>query len=1493
MYYLRIYFENNIKEVRLKEGKVYSFGSGHGEDILYKEFPKNMSPIRFIVKNGYWTVTTARKTVDLFSHINEKLEFNKVYLVNDLLEIAFAIYKLDDVNTKVYRVNRTEIVIGSDKSCDVAIRDRYIARKQIKLLRYGDKWYFEDLDSENGTYVNGKKFTHLMLADSDELILGFAKLNIKHNVLTVKYNGNVIFNLPNLNRSKVVTDLNAEYPYYYKPHTRLKEDVPTDEIDIEKAPNIGAQPKIKWVTVLLPPIAMATIMVTVCILTNMSTTALMLTVPMLMVGAITSVLGYRSEIANFANKVKQRTKVYEKYLDDQVSHMHKLANQQRKALNLDNPSTKYLMESVEAMSAIWDRSLRDKDFMTLRIGSGSAKATFKINIPKNQLELEEDKYMTEIRQVAQECRNVNNVPITIDLLRHQSLGIIGNKVRRDALTKNLIYQAAGHHNYDDLKIILICDSSEANDYSFVRFLPHNYDDQRIMRFYADDKVTSTTMLDKIADVIEERENIKKNDEDVEVIRPYYLIVSMSKNLTLNHAISRKLTQVSKNCFIGTIFNYENIHDLPNDCYYICDVSSNNPMMYEKDHASVKYSFLIDEVDAIDYEKYARKMLPIITDTENKSVGFPKSITFMQGLKANNFDALKVANNWSNATPERSMAVPIGKTSSGEDFLFDIHEKAMGPHGLVAGMTGSGKSEAVQTFMLSLAVKFPPEAVSFVIVDFKGTGLILPFRKMPHLAGTISDIDTNISRNLIALMTELERRKSLLDKYKVSNISSYLRLYREGKAEEPLSYLMIVIDEFAEFKKKFPDFMKAVSTIFRIGRTLGVHIILLTQKPANVVDDEMNANTRFRWCLKVASSQDSNDMLHHPDAAKITNPGRAYIQVGEDEVYEQVQTYYSGARFAENAAVGKSNADISIVDRYGNRIVFKDKEGSTDKTKESEIDYVVRNLAEFSRDNDYKFARKVWTEKLPSIISLDSIEESRFDGEKYKASKNVAYAPTIGLLDDPRTQEQKPLKIEFTENGSYTLYGSPGTGKTTQFNTIIYSTIKNYTPDEVNMYILDFGGGSLNIYNSAPHIGGIVLPDEEEKLLMLIRMLNAELNRRKKVFAKSGLTNIKAYKSANPNEKMPYILLMIDNYAYAVQNYPDLPEFLLTYIRDGANYGMYFINAVSTVSSMSFRLSENIKNKLTLYMAEKADYNGIFSMSPGITIDNIKGHGICKYDKYCVEYQTAIPIDDADENKRVFAIRDLVEQISKAWTGEKAKPIPTLPEKVRYKDKDNETNNILVGISKNEVEKVEIDINERPFVLISNYRNEEFENVFYEQLNYKYNIKTKILHGNFDRVEQDYSFDEEKVLSQLEDVVKELDERKKAPKEGDHLDSEKYPYILIYIKAYTEFVNAVDEKAKDILYNIVRLGKGLNIIVVIEDNGNRINNHLSNDKAVIRINDIGTLILVGGCINENHPFVQINLSFAEKNAQILNDEAYVVTKNDNGESEFKFVRACVK
>jgi S-DNA-T family DNA segregation ATPase FtsK/SpoIIIE len=281
--------------------------------------------------------------------------------------------------------------------------------------------------------------------------------------------------------------------------------------------------------------------------------------------------------------------------------------------------------------------------------------------------------------------------------------------------------------------------------------------------------------------------------------------------------------------------------------------------------------------------------------------------------------IDVGSLWSKAVTYKSMAVPIGVKSNGDRFMFDIWEKAHGPFGQVAGMPGSGKSEMVQTWILSMALNFSPSDVSFVLIDFKGTGLLKPFAGMPHIAGTISDIDKNISRNLIALESEMKRRKELFDAAGTQSIEDYLKLLRQGKVSEPCPFMIIVVDEFAEMKIQFPDFMPVVDSIFGIGRSLGMYCVLMSQKPGGVVSPKVEANTKFRWCLRVASGGESKEMIGHPEASKITVPGRGFVKVGDDEIFEMIQSYWSGAPYNPNAkAETVSSVKITAVDLGGNR-----------------------------------------------------------------------------------------------------------------------------------------------------------------------------------------------------------------------------------------------------------------------------------------------------------------------------------------------------------------------------------------------------------------------------------------------------------------------------------------------------------------------------------------------------------------------------------------------
>ena len=234
--------------------------------------------------------------------------------------------------------------------------------------------------------------------------------------------------------------------------------------------------------------------------------------------------------------------------------------------------------------------------------------------------------------------------------------------------------------------------------------------------------------------------------------------------------------------------------LPKECKEIIEVQSKKGVIYNTENSGDKTPFCIDKMNASEYDIFARLMAPIRVEEKIKSTKIPNCVTFLDGYDVKTPYSINIKENWENNKTFKSMSVPVGIRSNGEQFYFDIHEKHHGPHGLVAGMTGSGKSEMVQSWILSMALNFSPSDVSFVLIDFKGTGLILPFEKLPHLAGTISNIDKKIHRNLVALENELSRRQVLFDKYGVQNIIDYLKLYNKGQAEEPLSFLFIIIDE---------------------------------------------------------------------------------------------------------------------------------------------------------------------------------------------------------------------------------------------------------------------------------------------------------------------------------------------------------------------------------------------------------------------------------------------------------------------------------------------------------------------------------------------------------------------------------------------------------------------------------------------------------------------------------------------------------------------------
>lgn len=255
----------------------------------------------------------------------------------------------------------------------------------------------------------------------------------------------------------------------------------------------------------------------------------------------------------------------------------------------------------------------------------------------------------------------------------------------------------------------------------------------------------------------------------------------------------------------------------------------------------------------------------------------------------------VLERWKKNRTYDSMKSLIGIKSGGQYCYLDLHERYHGPHGLVAGTTGSGKSETLQTYMLSLALNFSPDDIGFFIIDYKGGGMGNLFSGLPHILGQISNLSGNqVHRAMVSIKSENLRRQRVFNENGVNNINAYTRLYKNGEARQPVPHLFIIIDEFAELKREEPDFMRELISVAQVGRSLGVHLILATQKPSGTVDDNIWSNSKFKLCLRVQDRQDSMDMLHKPDAAYLTQAGRGYLQVGNDELYEQFQSGWSGA-----------------------------------------------------------------------------------------------------------------------------------------------------------------------------------------------------------------------------------------------------------------------------------------------------------------------------------------------------------------------------------------------------------------------------------------------------------------------------------------------------------------------------------------------------------------------------------------------------------------------
>lgn len=743
---------------------------------------------------------------------------------------------------------------------------------------------------------------------------------------------------------------------------------------------------------------------------------------------------------------------------------------------------------------------------------------------------------------------------------------------------------------------------------------------------------------------------------------------------------------------------DEIRNLPKECSEIIEISENESKIYDKHDISGNcQSFKADTKLVHSINSLVRKLSGIKLDLSSTSEVLPSMLTFLEMYNVSKIEHLNIRTRWKENNPTVTLKAPVGVDTLGNLFYLDLHEKYQGPHGLVAGMTGSGKSEFIITYILSMAVNYHPDEVAFILIDYKGGGLAGAFEnkkkgiKLPHLAGTITNLDgASINRSLVSIQSELRKRQSIFNEAKqISNegtmdIYKYQKLYREGIVTEPVPHLFIISDEFAELKTQQPDFMDQLISTARIGRSLGVHLILATQKPNGVVNDQIWSNSRFRVCLKVQEKQDSMDMIKRPDAAELSATGRFYLQVGYNEFFDIGQSAWCGAPYVPTEEVESKEEDsVQIIDNLG-RIVkeVKDskKENEENVNNIKQIVGIVNYLSEIA-DEDNISVRKLWMDEIPEFITVNSLIN------KYGPLSKDSPEVVIGEYDDPFNQQQNIVVHNVLECGNTIIYGATGSGKELLVNTLVCGLIENYTPSDINLFLIDFGSEALQMYAKAPHVGNVLLSSDEEQLIRLMKILKEQIYERKKLLAEySG--NPDLYEKAT-GQSLSAIITIIDNYAAFNELYENLVDELAYLSREGSKYKIYFIITATAVNEVKYKISQNFGKQYVLQMNDKSDYSSVFGNVKGVYPSKLIGRGlILKNSVY--EFQTAHICKDEELQAYVTG---LISELNANYSDDNVIKVPEVPEKLTPEDiKITQTlENVQVGVDLDLVKPVVVNL----------------------------------------------------------------------------------------------------------------------------------------------------------------------------------------------------------
>lgn len=1131
-------------------------------------------------------------------------------------------------------------VIGRGRDCDVRLADPMTSRRHAKI-HVGDLVEISDLGSVNGVLIGDSQVDSAVLLPGDTACLGDTVISVKLVDTTSSASGpdnSSVFNRP--------PRVDARY---------AGQNFPLPEIPT--APRGQRFPIIP----LFAPLLMGAALY----LSTKSTTSLifMAMSPLMMAGNVIEgqLFGkrtYQRELDEF------RTSIEETRAEVTAEAERELATRCS-----ESPSVQACGQAVRSRDPLlWSCRPDLPGFGDLGLGLGTQPSRSKIEFPYNRQG--DSELLRELHETFDPFLNIDAVPVFAELDQGGALGVAGPSGRVRAVARAYMLQLVALHSHAELAVFSICGSAHSGEWEWLKWLPHCGSSQSPIECepLASSQSDVARLLGEFETMIRSRSDAGRTIDAGSLPR---LVLVVDEPLETERSRVVDLAERGAPFGIWVIWVAGALSELPACCKTFVQV----PVTGDLGIASfVETSQTVDPltVEALELplaEEMARQMSPIVDASvrDESQSDVPRSVSLLT-LVGRELAAApdRVVERWVENRSVLSGPRSVGKQGRGRpgNLRAVIGESATGPHvldlrlhgphALVGGTTGAGKSEMLQSWIVGMALSNSPQRLTFLLVDYKGGSAFSDCVNLPHTVGLVTDLSPHLVRRaLTSLSAELRYRENILHRKRAKDLAT---LERDGDPDAPPS-LVIVVDEFAALVKEVPEFVDGVVNVAQRGRSLGLHLILATQRPSGVIRDNLRANTNLRIALRMADAADSTDVIGTKVAAGFdpTIPGRAASRTGPTALIPFQTGYVGGwtSSAPELPEIGVSTMGFSPKSTW--ELPVDDSEDQSPEGP-TDIQRLVSSIGDANGIAAISEPRKPWLPELAKVYNLSRLTSRRRDDEL-----------VFGVADDPGNQQQSTIAFSPDSDGNMAIFGTGNSGKSMLLRTLCLAAGFTVRGGPVHVYGLDFGARGLQMLEQLPHVGSVIRGDDFERVARLFSLIRDTIDRRAADFASAGAGSVADYRAITGQVDEPRILLLVDGMggmrtAYEGTEHHRLFERFLSIAADGRQVGVHVVIAADRAGAVPTALSALIQRRVILRLAGENDYAMLGQPNDVLDAKSPPGRGMCDG----LDIQVAILGDNPDLLAQDIAVRSFAAAMRNAGASA-APPVQKLEDEILLED----------------------------------------------------------------------------------------------------------------------------------------------------------------------------------------------------------------------------------